>query len=324
MGTRNVTSVIVNGKQLVCQYGQWDGYPSYTGAKILDFLRDVDMARFKQALANTKISATAFQKAKTYTGSTKDVHGILVEVEGVQASLNQNRTPDTPFIGTYDTVKHMLAHNLLTQQEADAFIVSTRDTGCAILSYLYDRSLDLEPLQLFAMKNDYDGKFDSDIQGVYVIDLDSMIVKMRYDGYARQYDIHHLPQKIALEMQVYEAITKKMYELSYGKFDFSTLVSDTNHEEYSDVLKEKALSIAMAVAAEIRERYPHLITAPEKSIQAEDYGLDYICSLLREKGLTAKQKTKQPFLAQVQAAEESATLVAKSTTHSTSLPEPER
>ena len=29
MGTRNFTSVILDGKQVVCQYCQWDGYPNY-------------------------------------------------------------------------------------------------------------------------------------------------------------------------------------------------------------------------------------------------------------------------------------------------------
>jgi hypothetical protein len=41
MGTRNLT--VVNdstGKTRVALYGQWDGYPSYSGIKALEFLRD--------------------------------------------------------------------------------------------------------------------------------------------------------------------------------------------------------------------------------------------------------------------------------------------
>lgn len=41
MGTRNLT-VVKNtaGETKIAQYGQWDGYPSYSGLKALDFLRD--------------------------------------------------------------------------------------------------------------------------------------------------------------------------------------------------------------------------------------------------------------------------------------------
>ena len=40
MGTRNLTMVIDgDGQTKVAQYGQWDGYPSGNGVKILDFLR---------------------------------------------------------------------------------------------------------------------------------------------------------------------------------------------------------------------------------------------------------------------------------------------
>jgi hypothetical protein len=43
MGTRNLT-VVKNlvGETLVAQYGQWDGYPSYTGKSILEFISNPD------------------------------------------------------------------------------------------------------------------------------------------------------------------------------------------------------------------------------------------------------------------------------------------
>lgn len=43
MGTRHLTKVIDStGRTRVAQYGQWDGYPDYTGTNILDFI-----SRFK-------------------------------------------------------------------------------------------------------------------------------------------------------------------------------------------------------------------------------------------------------------------------------------
>ena len=41
MGTRNLTVVKnLEGTTKIAQYGQWDGYPSYSGIQALEFLRD--------------------------------------------------------------------------------------------------------------------------------------------------------------------------------------------------------------------------------------------------------------------------------------------
>lgn len=40
MGTRNITAVISKGKLVLSQYGQWDGYFSYTGVKFLEFVKE--------------------------------------------------------------------------------------------------------------------------------------------------------------------------------------------------------------------------------------------------------------------------------------------
>lgn len=41
MGTRNLTVVKGStGITKIAQYGQWDGYPSYSGIRVLEFLRD--------------------------------------------------------------------------------------------------------------------------------------------------------------------------------------------------------------------------------------------------------------------------------------------
>jgi len=56
MGTRHLIQVVANGKTLVSQYGQWDGYPESCGVGILEFLRPIsldffqnEMEKFKQA-----------------------------------------------------------------------------------------------------------------------------------------------------------------------------------------------------------------------------------------------------------------------------------
>jgi len=54
MGTRNLTMVIANGETKVAQYGQWDGYPDIQGVTALEFLRNVDLAKFKEKILTMK------------------------------------------------------------------------------------------------------------------------------------------------------------------------------------------------------------------------------------------------------------------------------
>jgi hypothetical protein len=57
MGTRNLTLVKNNlGETKIAQYGQWDGYPSYSGIQALEFLRD----EYNQQLLNVKLDLVQF------------------------------------------------------------------------------------------------------------------------------------------------------------------------------------------------------------------------------------------------------------------------
>jgi hypothetical protein len=57
MGTRNLTVVKDKaGQTKIAQYGQWDGYPSYSGIQALEFLRNKDW----QALLQSKLDLVQF------------------------------------------------------------------------------------------------------------------------------------------------------------------------------------------------------------------------------------------------------------------------
>ena len=57
MGTRNLTVVKDKaGNTKIAQYGQWDGYPSYSGIQALNFLRDEG----NQALLLAKLDLVQF------------------------------------------------------------------------------------------------------------------------------------------------------------------------------------------------------------------------------------------------------------------------
>jgi hypothetical protein len=56
MGTRNLTKVIdKDGITRVAQYGQWDGYPDYSGTRMLDFIAEPTMLnKIEVALAKCR------------------------------------------------------------------------------------------------------------------------------------------------------------------------------------------------------------------------------------------------------------------------------
>jgi len=57
MGTRNLTIVKnLEGTTKIAQYGQWDGYPSYSGIQALNFLRD----KSNQTLLHAKLDLVQF------------------------------------------------------------------------------------------------------------------------------------------------------------------------------------------------------------------------------------------------------------------------
>jgi hypothetical protein len=62
MGTRNLTMVISDGKPIVAQYGQWDGYPSGQGTTCLEFLKAHKPDEIKKTFKNVKFINKRKQK----------------------------------------------------------------------------------------------------------------------------------------------------------------------------------------------------------------------------------------------------------------------
>lgn len=51
MGTRHLVAVQIDGVYKVAQYGQWDGYPTGQGVRVLDFLKNGDVEALKRNVA---------------------------------------------------------------------------------------------------------------------------------------------------------------------------------------------------------------------------------------------------------------------------------
>ena len=77
MGTRNLTKVIDStGRTRVAQYGQWDGYPEYTGKRILEFISEYKMLN-KIEMALRKVHFISDEEMKSfYEGYDMDENGL--------------------------------------------------------------------------------------------------------------------------------------------------------------------------------------------------------------------------------------------------------
>ena len=298
MGTRNITSVILDGEQKVCQYCQWDGYPTWAGAHIMEFLKDCDFVQFKKALANTKINIVDYDDAVCYTGSTKNIEDISNMVFNTKIKLR-----DEDLGGGYptneDVLKYLLQEGRIDEQQAEEYYVSTRDTGCGILPYIYNRSLDKPVLDLYAMKEEFEGVYSWDIQGVYILNLDKMTLDITFDGYSKSFDINKLPEDIDCEMlALEESINILSNSLDYGDLKLvpdnlesqsqmmvSELIKCIKENEYiKDVSDEDLLYIR-----EFAEGY--IMESLELRLNKEEKSIDNIISDAEER--SAENKTEE-------------------------------
>jgi hypothetical protein len=64
MGTRNLTKVIdKDNVTRVAQYGQWDGYPEYTGKRILEFISEHNMLdKIEKSLSKAEFVSDEYVK----------------------------------------------------------------------------------------------------------------------------------------------------------------------------------------------------------------------------------------------------------------------
>lgn len=219
MGTRHFTSVVLNGEQKVCQYGHNDGYPTYTGVKLLEFLRDVNLQKFKEALCNTCMILTPLDDALTYTGSTKSITATYNQIWGKMCQIHEH-TGD--WVDSFLLTMDMLKAKELKQQQVDDYLPGSRDTGCDILQYIYNRDLALPQLELCAITEEFKdvAEFISrecakdvpglDAQGYFAVDLDKGKVYMWFDGGCWQCNLDSIPQDIERTMALFEASSRYM------------------------------------------------------------------------------------------------------------------
>lgn len=138
MGTRHLIAVQVDGEYKVAQYGQWDGYPSGQGARILEFLR------------NHKKKLPAFAEAVRACSE-------MSEEDYEQAWVDCGANPDSDFV-TMD----------VSEKFHQRYPHLSRDCGADILNHVFNAGKDGLKLR-YALDFAADSLF---CEWAYVIDLD--------------------------------------------------------------------------------------------------------------------------------------------------------
>lgn len=153
MGTRSLTCVTLDGEFKVAQYGQCDGYPSYTGIRILRFLRDTDLDKLKNAVSRLRFMTEEelerfYIEEETYSKQLTPEQYDLIRRDNQDRCCNPCESADMKYL-------------------EKPFVQINRDLGWKVLKYIMGS--DVQPLV-------NDVKFAGNslsCEWAYVVDLDN-------------------------------------------------------------------------------------------------------------------------------------------------------
>ncbi len=187
MGTRHITQVILDGKTVVSQYGQWDGYPDATGADILKFLNEMNRSKFETNLQaciplTTEAAYALWEEAfiAVEQPRMKALHAELDD-EAIELLFAEKlKKYRENGMGSMDVSKEFTKYHPTLQ----------RDMGSDILQFIHDSAVPVE-VQL-----DLDFINDSLMcEWAYVINLDNNVLEVYEDGnnLLRSFPLDNLP-----------------------------------------------------------------------------------------------------------------------------------
>ena len=195
MGTRNITRVILNKEIVVDQYCQWDGYPTGHGENVMKFVKTYcgghSLTDFKKSLSKSTLMLAKAGVAM-YTGARPSPATAKLETFKYEHG------------GSFIDWTEYIEKGEVTKQEVTEYLAASRDTGSDILYWLIQQ----EPDGMTFYTTDYTYNMTTDldwqIEGMYIIDLDSKKVTIDWHGKTKQYTFKEVDamseEKISAEM----------------------------------------------------------------------------------------------------------------------------
>ena len=182
MGTRNVTIIKYQGKEVVRQYGQWDGYPTGALAGIVNFLQtDGAIEKLKQNLPKVELVS---EDSNIYPKEFDTIARAYYKI-GYVNNINEKMNKLAEETG--------FAKDIIFK-----YLLATRDTGYEIPNVLIlDEASAAERIVL---QKAYTDAVDWQIEAVNVIDLDRECVRSYWhSAIMREYKFDALPNETEIE-----------------------------------------------------------------------------------------------------------------------------
>ena len=198
MGTRNITRVISNGDLKVCQYCQWDGYPTGAGQDIIDFIRTTDDDKMAARLSCVNLAKVTNDGARTfYTGAPYS--GLLESIcademefrNQADKELRNHHGPNLPD-NWYELMKARTNELLVGkygQKAIDQWRLAIRDTGCGVLPIIYGSE---DFLTLWTEDYLLDNFGDWQIAAVWELDYDKKVLTGWWHGHKHSWIFEEL------------------------------------------------------------------------------------------------------------------------------------
>lgn len=116
MGTRSTIIVESKGKKKICQYAQWDGYPTFTGQKIANFLKTVDLEEFIEKVDALE-EYTEDERDAIVQGNEQHILGIDRSWVEEHPELDRGTGPDILNIVNEGKAKKVYLDDYYTQED---------------------------------------------------------------------------------------------------------------------------------------------------------------------------------------------------------------
>lgn len=163
MGTRNLTIIIKDNEIKLSQYGQWDGYFSYTGKKFIEFVKNNLQGKTKK---QQKWKIEEFVKkvnklkpiTKEYFNKLIDISDNLKDKEGYTIPFNQlfpQLSRDTG-VKILNIINELKTYDFKNESKFPVFI----DIDCDWIEYIYVINLDTQEIYMLTT-NEFNGEIYS-------------------------------------------------------------------------------------------------------------------------------------------------------------------
>lgn len=217
MGTRNKTMLIKNGKTIINQYGQWDGYPTGASATIVNFLKENGKEALEDIVKKLKpvevkenkviLSEMTLSFSKDYS----DIQKYIDHDENGKYKQWNLEGCDEPFYFSSLPVKNQveILSEKFDYEKFSTYLMLTRNTGYKVFDVMKCLSDKFPEKEIPVIYDDYDG---FDIEAKNIINLDTNTYTIDWHNKIYHFDLDNLP-----DMEKLEEIKSIGYEESYLK-----------------------------------------------------------------------------------------------------------